>query len=182
MRRIQVLLLAITSCDRQPYESSILESATVRGNTNRLAQFLQAGGNIDAPVRLSHNPQAWATLLHIAAGAGQKETVTFLLERGASPNSRDWLGLTPLFKAVASESPSEDRLQCIKGLLAGGADVNCKERNGLTPMDIATAIGRPDIAEFLARSGGMARLTNGIVTREKLPISGSAPGRAPPRK
>jgi ankyrin repeat protein len=151
-----------SGCDTRPRESKILEKAASSGDTNTIHSFLNSGGDVETRVRLEWNPNvAWATMLHIAADNGQSETLSYLLSRGANPNSWYSRGWTPLFKAVGAECLSQKRIQCIKTLLRGGADINGTNRNGLTAADNAALLKRQDALDLLTKAGGIQRLRNG---------------------
>ena len=89
------------------------------------------------------------TALHNAAATGAVEIVRDLIKAGAGVNARDSRSLTPLFFALASETPS---LAMVETLLAAGADVNARDNTGETPLDWAAKFGYPDVIALLKKS------------------------------
>src|SRR5581483_7230385 len=64
--------------------------------------------------------------IHVAAGAGQSDCVSLLLQRGASPRVVDGLHKwTPLHDAVSADS-----YECVDSLLRAGADPNAADTRG----------------------------------------------------
>jgi ankyrin repeat protein len=70
-----------------------------------------------------------------------------LLERGASVDSRDAHGNTPLWRAVFE---SKNRGEVIKLLLAFGADRDLKNDHGISPLDLARTIANYDATQFFS--------------------------------
>lgn len=64
--------------------------------------------------------------------SGDGLSVQLLLKHGASVNTRDHSGLTPLHWAVVKGSSV-----CTRHLLLAGADLNATEENDKTPRDMA---------------------------------------------
>jgi len=112
------------------------------------------------------------TILHRAAGLGNLEVVKILLEHGADPKAQDSRGMKPrdltddqALMAMLNEHavPSSDDvklieasrqgdLEAVKGLLAGGADINAEEPGEVlrydTPLMVACR-GHLDIVKLL---------------------------------
>jgi len=76
--------------------------------------------------------------------AGCGETVAFLIERGARPQTKDRMGLTPLHHAASSGN-----LPAFKALLLARADVGVTDNIGGTPLHYAAARDRTEIAALL---------------------------------
>lgn len=112
-------------------------------------------------------------ILHLAAGAGDAESVAALLAAGAAPRARGPDGATALHRAA--EALSEG---CIRLLLEAGADPSAKDDFDASPVDVAALasrfalLGRPptDIQAMLAAWAERAELE-----RETAP---AAPSRA----
>jgi len=86
----------------------------------------------------SHGNRIGQTALHIAAMWGSIEAVKTLLECGADANAANQLrGSRPLHAAAMGKGPPEKRAECIKIMLAGGADKNLADLGGELPIDCA---------------------------------------------
>ena len=90
------------------------------------------------------------TALHNAAAYGPVESVRYLLKAGAKVNARDSRNLSPLFFALATETPSID---IVRTLIGAGADVNVPDSSGDTPLDWAEKFGYPEIIAELKKAG-----------------------------
>ena len=71
-------------------------------------------------------------LIHCAADYGQKDILEYLLSQGADVNSPDTHGITPLLNAVF-----EGHTECVKLLLAKGADKTTKTPSGESIYEVA---------------------------------------------
>lgn len=91
-------------------------------NTRTVARWLLAGG-LETP-------------LHVAAAAGNADTVRALARVGADVNRVDGQGLTPLHRAAEAGK----RLDALLSLVAAGASVSAGP-NGLTPLHVAVTHG-----------------------------------------
>jgi ankyrin repeat protein len=91
-----------------------LHLASSRGQAEAVARLLEAGSKVGPLTATGVQP------LHLAAQAGNANAVKALLDRGAEVNAKDKThGRTPLIFAA-----SQDRLDAMKVLLAGGADAS----------------------------------------------------------
>ncbi|MCH8825107.1 MAG: ankyrin repeat domain-containing protein [Planctomycetes bacterium] len=72
-----------------------------------------------------------ATLLSIAASAGQTEVVSILVEAKAKVNTVDKKGRTPLMAAILKR---DTNIETLKALIAGGADVNTRGKRSGAPV------------------------------------------------
>lgn len=95
------------------------------------------------------------SLLHIAAGSGAGDVVTWLLDRGVDIETRNdctdncaELGQTALFDAQHFKDQDMNQL-----LLARGADPQARSANGRTALHAAAAVGSPAGAFELCRYG-----------------------------
>lgn len=98
--------------------------------------------------------------LQDASRLGSLVDVDAALAYGADPNHRDDSGYTPLFYAAQGNSPD-----CIRRLVAHGADVNAPTGSALPPpAKWHRDIGRSDIADviqaFAATHAARARLAD----------------------
>lgn len=74
------------------------------------------------------------------------EVLSYLINRGASINTSDMNGVTPLHWSVLN-----GHINCCRILLANGAEVNCmtKSEDRDTPLDYAMLNNHSELAEFL---------------------------------
>lgn len=100
---------------------------------------------------------AYFDALTIAAIQGDVARVEAMLDGGADPNARAWLGLTPLAAAMRSCRMNADVLVA---LLASGADIEARSGVGATPLMIAWQNGRTDLAEVLLDAGANGEARN----------------------
>ena len=92
-----------------------------------------------------HNEQAEnATLLHLAASAGNLEIVQILQGKGADVNSKDANGQTPLHKAA-----EQGHIPVIKFLIGHRADVDIEDSKGKTALNWAARNGNLEAVQLL---------------------------------
>ena len=122
-----------------------LHRAAGQGNLQQVQTLIAHGSSINAGDAEGRTP------LHIAAQGGHKEVAEVLLRCGASIDSLDQRGRTPAMVAMEqNHRPVVEYLvhagaavnlhlaaylgdaARVKGLIAGGADVNAKGQNGRT--------------------------------------------------
>jgi serpin B len=92
-------------------------------NVQALKKVLAEGFNPNATDEFGR------TVLHIAAGGGDEETVKALIAGGASVNMADKMGMSALHFAVRAARP-----KAVKVLLQAGADPNARDKDGCTPL------------------------------------------------
>ena len=128
------------------------------GPVSIVLALLQAGAEVDSLVRSS-----LATPLHMAALAGNTNTVIALLDSGAKlqPRAGESLyGATPLYLAAQN-----GHTETVRALLGRGADINCRlRRMGATPLFISAERGHTDLVSLLLHRGATphARNWNGL--------------------
>lgn len=118
-------------------------------------------------------------LLHVAASAGSKKCVKYLLDVGLDPNSVDISNETPLHSCILAQKHSIECLElilkhkadinaknvwfrtplmkaivnfkysCAKYLIREGADVNTYDKYGTTPLHVCASYGNFDLMEVL---------------------------------
>lgn len=112
-----------------------------------LAELLiQHGASIDVRWR-----DGYAFINHEAKD-GKNDTLRFMLDHGADPNTRDHRygpGTTPLHCAAR-----HDRLNAATILLEFGVDVNAKTEAGITPLDMTEYSKKQKVAPLLVSHGG----------------------------
>ena len=95
-------------------------------------------------------PDQGRTLLHGAANRGSRNAVRWLLQHGASPNSLDSGGRTPLHACAERNTGTT----VIKLLIDAGAELNAVDSIGNTPLDDARKNKRVKVAAYLESVGG----------------------------
>ncbi len=133
----------------------------VINNQREAAEYLINRGAIVDPTACPEKfpcAEYLSSPLHIAVQHGS-ELVDLLLEHGASPNSRDSEGRTPLMFASRSDS-----LRCLELLLAKGAQPNASDERGCTPLHMVTRNGKWRQGELLLNGGADPNLAD----REKM--------------
>ena len=88
------------------------------------------------------------TALMRRAGAGDVETVRFLLDRGADPNAQDRSGETALIRAARGH-----KRKVVQLLLDSGADVDRADYTGKTALDYARDARARNIVRALEEAG-----------------------------
>ena len=81
------------------------------------------------------------------------ELSQFLLDHGASLDSKDREGFTLLIQAVLSMEPPPARDRIVQWLLSKGADPNAKNDRGDSPYLLAARAGIASTMEILAKAG-----------------------------
>jgi len=158
-------------------EISTIQLAAYVGDLAKVKSFIENDGNPNSQDGYG------LTLLHAAAGSGQREIAELLISKGASVNAgvvEDGLG-TPLHYATHAGSGEVAELLISNGalidaknkygakplhlaagegynslvrlLLAKGSDVNAKDENGWTPLYYAASRGHKDVVLFLVENG-----------------------------
>ncbi len=93
--------------------------AAVKGDSERIAELLKKGVNINGKAARNGPDSAGRTALMAAAAYGHPDTVNLLLSKGADVNVRHEVGGTALTGAAA-----RGHLEVVKALLKAGADPN----------------------------------------------------------
>lgn len=93
-----------------------------------------------------------------AAGSAQADTVELLLRWGLDPNVRDQRGLAPAFYAATVSEHSTSvraarRLETIKALVKGGADIEITSKTGDTLLHVAGGSGLAEVVTYLLDHG-----------------------------
>jgi hypothetical protein len=112
-----------------------------------------AGNGNEAFVRLllHHQPDL---ARKVSGVAKTRELSEFLYERGANPNHRDWLEITPLHYCAG-----EGKLERAAMLIDHGADLQARDENICsTPLGWAARNGKKQMVEFLLLRGAQVSL------------------------
>jgi hypothetical protein len=118
-----------------------LHLAAAFGTPETVSTLLAAGARVDA---FSRNPQQNQPL-HAALALGKNpQTIRLLLDAGASANTTQAGGFTPLFSAAIA-----NRKDLVEMLLAEGADPHHKTDQGKTAADFARERSHADLAGWL---------------------------------
>jgi len=98
-----------------------------------------------------------------------------LLDHGATANSEDYFGRTPLhLVAEGRYNFEQDRIRIVQLLLERSADVNAQDENNATPLHLASYNGRAAIARVLLDGGAAANLMG---NQGRTPLHSVAEGR-----
>lgn len=118
--------------------------AAGEGRTDDVKRGLDSGMNIEsAELGREH------TALHHAAYNGHTATVLFLIKQGATLDSRDHEGKTPLIHACTGPFP-----ETVQALIKAGADVNAKgTAEGFTPLMMAAGLDQLKTVQILLDNG-----------------------------
>lgn len=116
-----------------------LELAILAGRTQVAEELLSKGAELDP-----------SELLVKAAKAGitDRDTVSFLIERGADTEYQDGDGDTPLLIAIR-----QDNHRLANRLVARGADVNVRGSDGRSALTVAKTLGFGELVSLLQRQG-----------------------------
>jgi len=101
------------------------------------------------------------TALHVAVGAGHKDVVEFLLSVGASADTANSHGATPLM--VALERKNID----IAEVLIEHSNVNAKNSEGDTALSITIRAGLKRVVRLLVAAGAKIRSDDLHIAKEK---------------
>ena len=127
-----------------------LLAAARRNDLGEMKRILARGTDVDA--RGESYTDDDTTALIIASGNGSKETVEFLLRKGADINDADASSNSALMLAAKS-----GRKEVVELLIARGADVNAERDHvfgeDTTALEAAAKYGRKEIAEILIKAG-----------------------------
>ncbi len=92
-------------------------------------------------------------VLNDTAKRAMPELSQFLLDHGASLESRDREGFTLLMQAVLSMEPPPARDRMVEWLLSKGADPNAKNDRGDTAYQLAARVGIASTLDLLVKAG-----------------------------
>ena len=133
-------------------------SAAIAARCEACARFLVEKG---APANASRPNGTLSSSIGVTSGGVLNDTVKrampelsqFLLDHGASLESRDREGFTLLMQAVLSMEPPPVRDAMIEWLLSKGADPNAKNDRGDTAYQLAARVGIASTLDLLVKAG-----------------------------
>lgn len=126
--------------------------------------LLENKANPDAKINTSGS-----TPLHLAAQQGETTMIHLLLSKGASPQTKDHDGYTPLHVAArgnyASDAhggyvPDPSHIKAMELLLENGAELDAKSGYGNTPLHMAAMDGKVEAVAFLLERGADPAVKN----------------------
>jgi ankyrin repeat protein len=123
-------------------------SAAVTGRCEPCVRLLVEKGASASGVRTNGGG-----VLNETAKRAMPELSQFLLDHGASLDSKDREGFTLLMQAVLSMEAPADRDRMVKWLLTKGADPNASNDRGDTAYLLAARVGIPSTLELLVKAG-----------------------------
>ena len=116
---------------------TLLHYAAEYGHIEVMRALLDHGFDVDVEASIG-------TPLHSAAFRREVQAAAFLLDRGANPNRRGFLGWTPLHVASGQAPRQVGNLEFVTLLLNRGANVAARSEDGITPLVLA--VGARDSA------------------------------------
>ena len=88
----------------------------------------------------------------VLLGGADRDVVDFLVKQGASLDSPDAEGNTPLHLAIL-----KGRRVVAKYLIQKGANIDSIDQSGRTPLELAIELGEDDIKQMLLKYGAVTR-------------------------
>ena len=130
----------------RPIDQAFLDAAAA-GDLDSVRRLLKQGADLYVQAYLKQDP--YFTKDALTASVGHANVCEFLLEHGADPRVEDRFEGDPLFWAASSGS-----LECLKALLAKGANPNRQTRRKQLPLFTVINFNRPvAMAEALLKAG-----------------------------
>jgi ankyrin repeat protein len=133
--------------DSQRYDAITI--AAVRNDVPFLRLAIELGGNPKAIT----SPYD-GTALIAAAHLGHDSIVEALIKAGAPLDHVNNLGWTALIEAIVLGNGGRTHRNCVKALLAAGANPNIADRNGASPLKLARDRGFVEMADMISAAGG----------------------------
>ncbi len=133
-----VAVVVLSSACQAPFASALR-----RGDAAAVANFLDQGQSVDAPIDNGGKSQTYPLIL--ATMPENTAVLKLLLKRGANPNVADpAYGITPLINAAWIGN-----LSAVKVLVEAGANPAQSDGEGKTALDSARESGRQDVIRYL---------------------------------
>ena len=145
--------------DRDALYNSIIRDVIQTGDISLITDTIRRSHLRDADELVFYNIGEYRSMLHIAADAGNLDTVKFFIEIGASVDQQSTNGVPPLISAAA-----QGNVDMINLLLDWGANTNIeadKKTNRLvTPLMAASAGDSRECVELLLKAGADTAVQN----------------------
>jgi hypothetical protein len=134
-----VLLLFLFIIYRTVRKRTFLRNLSV-GNIPKIMKALKRGVNINMKDAYGNTPLILISCLNEKDLNGVCKVCKMLIEKGADIDAKNFIGATPLIKAIEKDNP-----EVVKLLLQAGVDVNTNAHKGVTALMIAAEwnAGRP---------------------------------------
>ncbi len=126
----------------------VVTIASVMDDTRALGIVLNAG----ASAKQITSPYD-GTALIAAAHLGHVEVVKMLIGAGAPLDHVNNLNWTALIESIVLGDGGPDHVECLKALVAAGANVNIPDGQGTTPLMLAEKRGFAEMADILRAAG-----------------------------
>jgi ankyrin repeat protein len=161
------ICLIVVSCDHRSASDRRLSRALEKGDTNTLSKYLDSGGEVNTLIEYDRSEVLKVPLLDVALLYGQRESVAFLLKKGANPNQLDAAGYSPLAWAIGRGAKGYNygtQVQLLEMLLKAGAMPNLKPTSpdGWPPLAKAAELGETEMVQLLLNAGADVNATNYI--------------------
>lgn len=127
--------------------STDILNAVLAGDVVKTAALLKSGADCNT------SNEEGATLLMLAAGAGNMDLVDLLIEAGATIDATDSRGWTALMKALFNYEQNRGFPDVVSALINAGADIEHKVSYGTRPLMIAAGYGEAGVVEVLLAAG-----------------------------
>jgi ankyrin repeat protein len=131
-----------------------LDEAVWSGRIEMIETLLAKGANINGGFCAKTGCVPGGSPLHSAAWFNP-QILSYLIEKGASINTKDENGKTPLHNAV-----SGDCKECLNSLLKNKANIEITDNTGKTPLLTALSLGKCLAAQTLLDAGANTKAKN----------------------
>lgn len=138
-------------------DAVLMIEASAQGNIVIVRAKVEAGEPISGA-----EPKRGATALHCAAANGHRNTVAFLIGKGAETNASDANGATPLVYAAYS-----GHVDVVRDLLDAKANSNVVPTAAPTPLVAALQSGSARVVRLLVANGADPDLSDAFGVRPR---------------
>jgi ankyrin repeat protein len=163
---------------RNSLDFTALHFTVAAPNVEIARRLVAAGADVDVRITTRYG-NGGATPLMLAASAGYSELAVTFLDAGASFESKDGRGRTPLHQAAAGVHAGDGNrirdghLRVAARLLELGADVNARDGSGRTPLDMAKrAASQPNNGQEAQKMIELLTAHGGLPGETRKPVSG----------